>query len=361
MKGNLRHFGLAAWVGLLAAGAWTGGQSARAEEHDGHEACGSEGCGHEGHGQGGKNETGEHAQHGDHGHEGHGDEKKEAAEGAGHAHDEEEGHIELSVEMMKQLGVTVRDAGPAKLNVSVTLTGKVVAQEDRVAHVTPRFAGVIREVRKRLGDPVARGETVAVVENNQTLQPFEVKSQIPGQVVRRHATLGEAVTDTSILFEVADYSELFVDFFVFPSDFAKVRVGQRVLIRFQDERVVESVITFLSPVTDAETQSRFVRAVLPNTALAFQAGMFVSGDLVLEETAVEVAVANTALRTSEGKPVVFVEEKPGHFEARPVVTGRKDKDAAEILKGLAAGTRYAAGNTFILQAELEKGEAGHEH
>jgi cobalt-zinc-cadmium efflux system membrane fusion protein len=361
MNGNRKQLGLAAWVVLLAAGAWIGSLSVRAEEHDGHEACGTEGCGHEEHG--GKKEPGGHAEHGDHGHEGHGGEKEEAGEGAGHGHGhgEEEGHIELSAEMMKQLGVTVLEAGPAKLNVSVTLTGKVVAQEDRVAHVTPRFSGVIREVRKRLGDPVARGETVAVVENNQTLQPFEVKSQIPGQVVRRHATIGESVTDASTLFEVADYSELFVDFFVFPSDFAKVRVGQRVQIRFQDERVVESVITFLSPVTDPETQSRFVRAVLPNTAAAFQAGMFVSGDLVLEETTVEVAVANTALRTSEGKPVVFVEEEPGHFEARPVLTGRKDKDSAEILKGLEAGTRYAAGNTFILQAELEKGEAAHEH
>ena len=100
--------------------------------------------------------------------------------------------------------------------------------------------------------------------------------------------------------------------------------------------------------------------MLPNPTAAYQAGMFVSGDVVLEETAVAVAVENTALRTSEGKAVVFVEEEPGHFEARPVLTGRKDKDSTEILNGLQAGTRYAAGNTFILQAELEKGEAEHE-
>ena len=59
--------------------------------------------------------------------------------------------------------------------------------------------------------------------------------------------------------------------------------------------------------------------------------------------------------------MVFVEAEPEHFEARPVLTGRRDKDFVEVLKGLEAGERYAAGNTFVLQAELEKGEAAHEH
>lgn len=252
-------------------------------------------------------------------------------------------------------------AGPAKLNVSVTLTGKLVPHEDRVSHVTPRYPGVIREVRKRLGDPVARGETVAVVENNQTLQPYEVKAQIPGTVVRRHATVGESVTDASTLFDVADYSELFADFYVFPDDYSKVRLGQRVVIRVQNQRPSESSISFLSPVTDAETQSRFVRAVLANPSAEYQAGMYVTGDVVLEESRVGVAVESSALRTSEGKTVVFVEEESGRFEARAVVTGRQDKDRVEILKGLAAGTKYAAGNTFVLQADLEKGEAEHAH
>jgi cobalt-zinc-cadmium efflux system membrane fusion protein len=181
-------------------------------------------------------------------------------------------------------------------------------------------------------------------------------------IVRRHATVGEAVTEASTLFDVADYSTLYADFFVFPGDFGRVRLGQRVLIRFPDtQTAVESSISFLSPVTDPETQSRFVRAVLPNPLAAHQAGMFVTGDIVLEEAAVPVAVETSAMRTSEGKAVVFVEAEPSHFVARPVLAGRRDKDFVEILTGLEAGERYAAGNTFILQAELEKGEAAHEH
>lgn len=294
---------------------------------------------------------------------GHGaNEHAEGKSGGGHDQGVEEGRLELSPETMSQLGLSVLAAGPATLNVSLTLTGKLVPHEDLVSHVTPRFPGVIREVLKKLGDPVAKGDAVAVVESNQSLQPYEVKSQIPGMIVRRHATVGEAVTDASTLFDVADYSTLYADFFVFPGDFGRVRLGQRVLIRFPDaQKTVESSISFLSPVTDPETQSRFVRAVLPNPLATHQPGMFVTGDLVLEEATAPVAVDGTALRTSEGKTVIFVESESLHFKPRPVLTGRRDKDFVEILNGLEAGERYAAGNTFILQAELEKGEAEHEH
>lgn len=303
-----------------------------------------------------------HEGHGEYGHAEEGEAKGGEEAGHEHGHGEEEGRIELSPETMSRVGLTVLTAGPSRLNITISLTGKLVPHEDRVAHVSPRFAGVIREVRKRLGDPVGRGEAVAVVENNQSLQPFEVTSQIPGIVVRRHATVGESVTDASVLFEVADYGELFADFFVFPADFTKVRLGQQVLIRFPNgQGTVESVVSFLSPVTDPETQSRFVRAVLPNPTASHQPGTFVTGDVVLEDTAVPLAVSAESLRTSEGKTVVFVEETAGHFEARPVLPGRRDQDSVEILKGLRAGERYAAGNTFILQAELEKGEAEHEH
>lgn len=279
---------------------------------------------------------------------------------------EEEGHaggdvIKLSPDMLTQLGLNVATVGPAKLTVTLPLTGKLVPFEDRVAHVTPRFPGVIREVRKRLGDAVARGETVAIVESNQTLQPYEVKVQIPGTVVLRHATIGETVTDASVLFDVGDYSELFADFFVFPSDFSRVRLGQRAIVRFPDGSApVSSTIAFLSPVTDAETQSRFVRAVLPNPTARYQPGMFVTGDIVLEEAAVGTAVDASALRTAAGKPVVFVEPEPGQFVPREVTPGRRDKDSVEILSGLRPGERYATGNTFSLQAELEKGEAEHD-
>ncbi len=40
--------------------------------------------------------------------------------------------------------------------------------------------------------------------------------------------------------------------------------------------------------------------------------------------------------------------------------GRADAQTVEVLQGLDVGARYATGNTFILKAELGKGEVADE-
>ena len=56
--------------------------------------------------------------------------------------------------------------------------------------VTPRFPGVIRSMRKRLGDKVKKDEVLATVESNQSLTTYELKAPIDGTVIDRDGTLG---------------------------------------------------------------------------------------------------------------------------------------------------------------------------
>src|SRR5690606_33994633 len=108
-------------------------------------------------------------------------------------------------------GIVIEQANQVILNVSLKLDGKLVANEDRVAHLHARYPGVIREVRKKLGDSVEVGDVLATVESNQSLQPYQIKSLIKGVITGRHASIGEFVGDDTELFEVSDYSELWAD------------------------------------------------------------------------------------------------------------------------------------------------------
>jgi cobalt-zinc-cadmium efflux system membrane fusion protein len=75
---------------------------------------------------------------------------------------------------------------------------------------------------------------------------------------------------------------------------------------------------------------------------------------------VPLLIPKEAAQTVEGKATVFVQTPEG-FEARPVTLGRANETHVEILSGLEPGERYAASETFILKAELAKGEATHQH
>jgi len=49
------------------------------------------------------------------------------------------------------------------------------------------------------------------------------------------------------------------------------------------------------------------------------------------------------------------------LEARPLELGRSDGKFIEVVSGLNAGEVYAATNSFLIKADLEKSGASHDH
>ena len=85
-------------------------------------------------------------------------------------------------------------------------------------------------------------------------------------------------------------------------------------------------------------------------------GQFVTGDVVVADVTVPVAVNPAALQELQGKTVVFIHDAKG-FAPRPVQVGRRSREAVEITEGVTAGERYAAANSYLIKADLLKGEA----
>lgn len=119
-------------------------------------------------------QTDAHQEAGQHGDGEHHDDKAEAgrkdahgaAEGS-HAEGEEagEGLVKLSATQAKAAGVVVDQAGPASISKQVLLPGEIRFDEDRTAHVVPRVAGVVASVHAQLGEQVAKGQLLAVIQS----------------------------------------------------------------------------------------------------------------------------------------------------------------------------------------------------
>lgn len=91
------------------------------------------------------------------------EEEKDGHEG----HDEhgEEGKVTMTPEMQKQNGVVVAPARKERLAGAISATGKVEANADRIAHVSPRISGKIVSVRASLGDSVSAGQALATLDS----------------------------------------------------------------------------------------------------------------------------------------------------------------------------------------------------
>jgi cobalt-zinc-cadmium efflux system membrane fusion protein len=261
--------------------------------------------------------------------------------------------VRLTPAQLEQADIAIGAAGPGPVDAGIELVGEVHPNGDRLAHITPRFPGIVREVARRAGDVVHAGDVLAVIESSDSLAPYTVKTAIDGVVIAKDLTRGEAVERTKQAFVVADLSSVWVDLAVYQKDLGRIPLGQRVHIDAVGAGpAAEGTISYITPSVDQVTRTATARVVLPNAAREFLPGMFVTAH-TLEITDAPVTVPRDAVQTIGGQPCVFVESKDGLIR-RPIVPGRQGPERVEIVSGLAAGERIAIRNAFLLKAELAK-------
>ncbi len=271
-----------------------------------------------------------------------------------------EGRTTISAEMATRAGVETATAGPGELHETLTLYGTVEASPDKRLHVTPRFPGVIRTVLKNLGDEVRKGEILATVESNESLQIYSVTSPIAGILTERKANPGERV-GSDPLFEIIDFSSVVAEVTVFPGHHARLARGQRVRVRATTTDVAgEGAITSLTPVHQTAVPTWVARITLPNEDRRWSPGLFVTAEVTISETQVPIAIPQNALQKIRDRDVVFLNARDT-YQAQPLVLGRRDGEKVEVLSGLVAGDRYVVRNSYLIKADIEKSGASHDH
>jgi cobalt-zinc-cadmium efflux system membrane fusion protein len=303
-------------------------------------------------------------EHGDdeHADDEHADDEHAGDEHAGdeHAGDEHADHEEaFPIAVFERYGVRVATAGPGVVDAGIELPAEVRPNADRLAHVAPRFPGIVREVRKVVGDTVQAGEVLALVESER-LATYELRAGFAGTVIDKHITPGEAVTRDEPAYIVADLSTVWVDISVHQKALPRVRVGQSVVVATSDGTLeAAGTVSYLTPIVDQATRTATARVVLPNPDGQWRPGLFVIATVAHPVEAV-VVVPRRALHRVDDRAVVFV-VAGDTFAAHPVTVGVVGRNRAQILSGLAAGERFADENSFLVKAELGKGSAAHSH
>lgn len=271
-----------------------------------------------------------------------------------------EGRVELTQEAIEANKIKIEEAGPINLEIQIEVLGKITPNEELTVSVSPRFPGMVRAVNKKLGDYVQKGETLAIIESNESLHDYEVKSEINGKIIKKNINLGMRSGQENI-FVISDLSSVWGDFSLYRQDLNRVHVGNPILVTTLDGTLSQqSIISYISPLGNEATQSVIARSVLTNSKDEWKPGLFVSGEITVEKVPISVAVKVGALQTFRDWDVVFI-NVGNLFEVVPVQLGRKNKEWVEIKSGLNPGDRYVSENSFILKADLEKSGAKHEH
>jgi cobalt-zinc-cadmium efflux system membrane fusion protein len=269
-----------------------------------------------------------------------------------------EGLVTIDPAMAKAQGVTTATAGPGMVRETLTLYGSIEAVPDRVRSVQARFPGIVRGVDVGLGDRVARGQRLATVESNDTLQTYAVTAPIGGTITARSANPGEATAGP--LFTITDLSKVHADLTVFPRDRQQLKPGQRLEVQAADGDARSAAeLEYLVPGMPG-SQALLAHVELDNATGLWSPGQFVTARVVVREAEAAVAVPLEAIQTWREWESVFVVDGD-RYQVQPVRLGRRDDRHVEVLEGLAPGATFVVGNSYLVKADIEKSGAAHDH
>ena len=208
------------------------------------------------------------------------------------------------------------------------------------------------------------------LEDKGTLNPkLSVRAPIAGRVIEREVTLGELVSpEKEKLMVLAGVENVWVLTDVAEARLPQVTLGSpaQVQVAALPGQRFDGKVSHISPALNPDTRSGSVRIEVANADDKLRPGMFASVMLTAGSAAAGeaiLAVPDEAVQTVEGAPAVFVpvEGEENTFAKRAVTVGRPTGGMVPVLSGLKEGEPVVVSGTFIVKAELGKGEASHEH
>jgi cobalt-zinc-cadmium efflux system membrane fusion protein len=272
-----------------------------------------------------------------------------------------EGRTVIDAQMAADTGIRVAPAGPGTIADEHVVQGLLTTVEGKVASVTARFPGPIRQLTANVGDSVRAGQVLATIESNLSLTNYEVAAPIAGVVLARNAALGSMASDSVPLYEIADLSSLWVDLHIFGADAGHIRAGAPVEVRrLSDGATMTTRLERVLPGTATASQSTVARATIANRDGLWRPGSAVTARITVDRERVDLAVPVAALQTFRDWTVVFI-RVGDTYEVRPVELGKRDATQVQVLAGLKAGDAVVVEQSYLVKADIEKSGASHDH
>ncbi len=258
--------------------------------------------------------------------------------------------------------VSVVETGQASLGeVAELLTSSAVVESESSADLVPEASGIVRRILKDEGDPVQRGDVLAVLDNvtlgtgaeRATAEVDRLREQVAesrgllergaisvreledlqfqleqaerqareatrsygstrltapfdGVVAQRMVTVGELATSAAPAFQVVDPASLRVVTSVPERDLGRVAVGQpaRLVSAYDDAIGTTGRVERIAPVVDASSGT-FRVTVGVDEPDRLRPGQFVTVQIIVDRRTDVLVVPKEALVYQEGRPVVF--------------------------------------------------------
>ena len=252
----------------------------------------------------------------------------------------EQNIVTLTKGNLEHMTFNVEPATLGNLGMTLKAAGRVSANLNKTAKVTPTLEGRLVKLNFDLNDRVKAGDVLALVESPELLgKSLELKAPIDGVIIDRKATTGELADRSKEIYTISDPTQLWLIGEVKERDIAAVKVGQDsafTVLAYAQEKFRGKVVLIANEV-GAQSRTLEVRIAVDNSDGRLKPGMF--ADVEITTTVLEnvLLIPDSALQTDGENQIAFVALDGNRFERRVVTIGLEQQGRVQVLDGLKAG------------------------
>jgi Cu(I)/Ag(I) efflux system membrane fusion protein len=217
--------------------------------------------------------------------------------------------------------------------------------------------------RLRLWD-IGEEQMKALDETGEVNRTTTMYSPIDGFVMKREVFERTYITPETELYEIADFSTVWVNAEIYEYEVPYVKVGQsaRMTLSYFPGKPYSGEVVYIYPTVDPLTRTVKVRLQFPNPDFALKPDMFADVQLNIAY-GTQTVVPQEAVLDSGSEQIVFVALGDGYFEPRKVQLGPRLEDRVVILSGVKAGETIVTSGNFLIDSEsrLKNAMAGMKH
>jgi Cu(I)/Ag(I) efflux system membrane fusion protein len=196
--------------------------------------------------------------------------------------------------------------------------------------------------------------------SGKVLENFEILSNTQGIVLTRRVNNGDHVNQGTVLFDVADLSDVWIMFDAYESDLPFLNIGDRITYTVQSfpGSSYSGKISFIDPVINPVTRVAKVRVEVKNKSDNLKPEMFVTGiaRTHLDNYNDNFIIPRSAVLWTGKRSVVYVKQ-PGFeepvFKMREIELGPSLGDSYVVLNGLDEGEEIVTQGTFSVDAAAQ--------
>ena len=196
-----------------------------------------------------------------------------------------------------------------------------------------------------------------------TSSTFVLRSPVAGSVIQRAAVVGQMLDPGTPAFRIGNLSTLWLTVHAFERDAVRIRQGVTASLSFpalpgQD---FQGRVTLVGRQVEQESRTVPVRIDVSNRGNVLRPGMSASATLPVGDTGAAILTVPVAsVQRVRNEWCVFLPKDANHFEIRRIGRGRDLGGEVEVLSGVRAGETVVVDGAFLLKAQAEKGDAGHD-